>query len=68
MMGQGYIQTSSDHCMFLKRLSSDDFIVLLLYVNVMLIIAKENSKLGRLKVELAKYFSIKDLGPTTKIL
>jgi len=34
---QGYKRSSSDHCVYIKRFSGDDFIILLLYVDDMLI-------------------------------
>ncbi|KAJ4719028.1 Retrovirus-related Pol polyprotein from transposon TNT 1-94 [Melia azedarach] len=35
---QGYRKTSSDHCVFIQKFSDDDFIILLLYVDDMLIV------------------------------
>ena len=35
---QGYKKTSSDHCVFVLKFSNDDFIILLLYVDDMLIV------------------------------
>lgn len=41
---------------------------LLLYVNEMLLISKERSKVGRMKEMLRSEFDMKDLGPVSKIL
>ena len=36
---QGYKKTTSDHCVFVQKFSNDDFIILLLYVDDMLIVS-----------------------------
>ena len=46
----------------------NDFIILLLYVDVMLIIVKDVSKIDNLKRELSKSFAMKDLGSAKQIL
>ena len=66
MMSHGYNRTSSDHCVFTRKFSDDDFTILLLYVE--LIIGHNSSKIDRLKKELNKSFSMKDLGSTKQIL
>lgn len=68
MNKQGYNKTSSDHCVFVKRFASDDFIILLLYVDDMLIVGKDVSKIDRLKGQLSSSFAMKDLGPAKQIL
>ena len=65
---QGYNKTSSDHCVFFQKFSDDDFIILLLYVNDMLIVGKNKSRIAALKKDLSNSFAMKDLGPTKKIL
>ena len=62
MMSHGYKRTTSDHCVFTKKFSDDDFIILLLYVDDMLIIGDDSNKIGRLKRELSKSFAMKELG------
>ena len=47
MMSHGYNRTSSDHCVFTRKFSNDDFIILLLYVDDMLIIGHDSSKIDR---------------------
>ena len=42
---QGYKKTSSDHCVFVQKFSDNDFIILLLYVDDMLILGKNTSKI-----------------------
>ena len=67
MMSQGYNRTTSDHCVFTRKFSNDDFIILL-YVDDMLIIGHDSSMIDRLKRELSKSFSMKDLGSVKQIL
>jgi len=68
MMSQGYDRTTSDHCVFMKKFSDDDFIILLLYVDDMLIVGHDVGKIGKLKRELSKSFAMKDLGSVKQIL
>ena len=68
MTDHGYSRTTSDHCVFVKKYPDSNFIILLLYVDDMLIVGQDTSKISKLKSELSKSFSIKDLGPAKKIL
>ena len=68
MMSQGYDRTTSDHCVFMKKFSDDDFIILLLYVDDMLIVGHDVGKIEKLKRELSKSFAMKDLGSVKQIL
>ena len=65
---QGYKKTTSDHCLFVQKFSDDDFIVLLLYVDDMLIIGQNVCRINNLKKQLNKSFTMKDLGPAKQIL
>jgi ATP-binding cassette subfamily B (MDR/TAP) protein 1 len=65
---QVYKRCSSDHCVFIKRFSGDDYIILLLYVDDILIVGKNVSRIARIKKELSKSFFMKDLGPAKCIL
>ncbi|GKA54879.1 putative RNA-directed DNA polymerase [Tanacetum coccineum] len=65
---QGYRKTSSDHCVFFQKFGDDDFIILLLYVDDMLIVGKNIGRIAQLKRDLSKSFSMKDLGPTKQII
>ncbi|CAL1360546.1 unnamed protein product [Linum trigynum] len=65
---QGYMKTTSDHCVFVKKFPDGDFIILLLYVDDMLIAGQNVSKINDLKKELSKSFAMKDLGPAKQIL
>ncbi|KAG7553078.1 Zinc finger CCHC-type superfamily [Arabidopsis thaliana x Arabidopsis arenosa] len=69
VMGEhGYKKTTSDHCVFVQMFGEDDFIVLLLYVDDMLIVGKNLSRIQELKNQLGKSFAMKDLGPAKQIL
>ena len=63
MVDHGYSRTTSDHYVFMKKFSDDDFIILLLYVDDMLIVGHDAKRIQSLKTELSKYFAMKDLGP-----
>ena len=68
MIDQGYTRTATDHCVFIKRFISGEFIILLLYVDDMLIIGRDAKQINELKIALSKSFSMKDLGPASQIL
>ena len=68
MEEQGYQKTISDHCVFVQKFSDDDFVILLLYVDDILIVGRNVSRIDKLKKQLNKYFSMKDLGSVKKIL
>ena len=68
MMSHGYNITTSDHCVFTIKFFHDDFIILLLYVDDMLIIGHDSSKIDRLKREISKSFAVNDLGSAKQIL
>ena len=57
MNKQSYRKTIYDHCVFVQRFSDDDFIILLLYVDDMLIIGKNAGRISQLKLQLSKSFS-----------
>lgn len=67
MIDHGYQRTNVDHCVYIRRFGND-FIILLLYVDDMLIVGKDISEIVRLKKELSKSFAMKDLGPAKQIL
>ena len=46
---QAYKKTTYDHCAFMKKFSEDDFIILLLYVDDMLIVGQNASRIEKLK-------------------
>lgn len=64
----GYQKTSCDHYVFAQKLFDDDFIILLLYIDDILIVGQNASRIDRLKLELSKSYALKNLGPTNRIL
>ncbi|KAH9678883.1 Integrase catalytic domain-containing protein [Citrus sinensis] len=68
IMSLGYNRLSSDHCAYYKRFEDNDFIILLLYVDDMLVAGSNKDRVQELKAQLAREFEMKDLGPANKIL
>ena len=68
MVTHGYIKTNFDHYVFVQKFSNDNFIILLLYVDDMLIVGRDITKIKYLKKEMSKTFAMKDLGATKQIL
>nr|KYP42748.1 Retrovirus-related Pol polyprotein from transposon TNT 1-94 [Cajanus cajan] len=64
----GYNRLSSDHCTYYNRFDDNDFIILLLYVDDMLVVGPNKDQIQELKAQLAREFDMKDLGPANKIL
>lgn len=64
---QVFRKTTSNHCVFIQKFSYDDFIILLLYVDDMLIVGKSAQRIEKLKQQLSQFFPTKDLGPTKQI-
>ena len=46
MTDQGYQKTQADHCVFVKKFEGGDFLILLLYVDDMLIVGRDQPKYG----------------------
>ena len=67
-MGLGYNKLDSNPCAYFKRSGDEDFIILLLYVDDMLVASYNKDQVQELKEQLAREFDMKDLGPTNKIL
>ena len=53
---------------FVKKFEGGDFLILLLYVDDMLIVGRDQAKIRMLKKALNRTFSMKDLGPARQIL
>jgi len=68
MIQHGFRNTTIDHCIFLKKFSDTNFIILSLYVDDMLIVGHNLSRIDRLKKEFSKFFVMKDLGLARQIL
>src|SRR5450759_864977 len=70
MQAQGFQRSMFDPCVYLKHVSNEvfGFIILVLYVDDMLIAAKERSEVDKLKALLNFEFQMKDLGTAKRIL
>ena len=68
MENYGFNMIICDHCVFVKKFGDNDFIILLLYVDDMLIIGQDANNIDNLKRELSKSFAMKNLGPAKQIL
>lgn len=58
---QWYKKTALDHYVFVHKFSNDDFIILLLYIDYMLIVGKNLVKIVKLNKQLSKFLTMKDL-------
>ncbi|KAK3128943.1 hypothetical protein QOZ80_6BG0468570 [Eleusine coracana subsp. coracana] len=67
MLSHGFKHSNYDSCVYLKTINGSA-IYLLLYVDDMLIAAKDKSEIAKLKAQLSNEFEMKDLGATKKIL
>ena len=70
MRAQGFHRSVFDPCVYLKPVNNEAFglIILVLYVDDMLIAAKDKSDVEKLKKMLRSEFKMKDLGPAKRIL
>ncbi|KAE8694615.1 putative pentatricopeptide repeat-containing protein [Hibiscus syriacus] len=59
---------NADPCSYFKRPSDNDFVILLLYVDDMLVARPNKDHIEELKAQLAREFEMKDLGSANKIL
>ena len=58
----------SDYCLFVKKIGDNNFIIFLLYIDDMLIVDHNASKIDNLKKKFNKLFTIKYQGPANKFL
>ena len=68
MIEQGYSICHSNRCVYFKRLDNDNYIILLLYVDDMLVAGSNMQDINVLKRKLANSFAMKDLGAAKQIL
>ncbi|KAG8496044.1 hypothetical protein CXB51_009475 [Gossypium anomalum] len=68
MTSHDFKGSSLDSCVYFKKNSDSSFVYILLYVDDMLIVAKEKGKIRKVKAQLSEEFEMKDLGPAKKIL
>ena len=55
IMSLGYNRLSLDHCGYYKKFEDNDFIILLLYVDNMLVAGPNEDRVQELKAQLARY-------------
>ncbi|GJW53374.1 retrovirus-related pol polyprotein from transposon TNT 1-94 [Tanacetum coccineum] len=63
-----YNRLHADPYAYFKRFGNDDFIILLLYVDDMLVAGPNKDHINKLKAQLAREFEMKGLGLANKIL
>lgn len=68
MLSRVFSRSQFDSCVYLRELDDGSHIYLLLYVDDMLIAAKDKGRINKLKKELSSEFEMKDLGGAKKIL
>ena len=68
MHEHGYNRCHLDHCIYFKRLDDDNYIILCLYVDYMLVAESNMDHIKGLKCQLAYEFAMKDLGAKKQIL
>ncbi|KAG8489505.1 hypothetical protein CXB51_017512 [Gossypium anomalum] len=61
-------RSNFDSCVYIKKNSDNSFVYLLLYVDDMLIVAKDKCVIRKVKAQLSEEIDKKDLGPAKKIL
>ncbi|KAE8733847.1 hypothetical protein F3Y22_tig00000916pilonHSYRG00052 [Hibiscus syriacus] len=59
---------NADPCAYFKRSGDNDFVILMLYVDDMLVAGPNKDHIEELKAQLAREFEMKDLGSANKIL
>ena len=61
LKNSGYVQSSADSCIYIKR-EGDDIVLMALYVDDLLLASQNHAMLRREKERLRKRFEMKDLG------
>ena len=68
MMDQGFTRSLHDSCVYVKEVSPDQFVYLLVYVDDMLIAGKSMAEVNKVKEGLSLNFEMKDMGAASRIL
>ncbi|KAG8503208.1 hypothetical protein CXB51_001211 [Gossypium anomalum] len=68
MTSHDFKRSSFDSCVYFNKNSDGSFAYLLLYVDDILIAAKDKREIRKVKAQLSEEFEMKDLGPAKKIL
>ena len=67
MSSHSFTRCQADHCCYFKKIENN-FIILLLYVDDMLVAGSNMQEIVNLKLKLSKQFEMKDLGAAKQIL
>ena len=68
IMSQGFIRSEQDSCVYIKEIGPEDYVYLLLYVDDILLAAKQMSEIKMIKDQLSSEFEMKDMGSASRIL
>lgn len=68
MIEHDFLRSQYDSCVYFKQLSDGSFVYLLIYIDDMLIVGRDMSKINKIKAQLSGEFEMKDLGAANKIL
>jgi len=63
MKNSGFHICEEDHCCYVKKYVNN-YIILVLYVDDMLIVGTNMTEIDKLKKQLSENFEMKDLGPS----
>ncbi|KAG8488765.1 hypothetical protein CXB51_016773 [Gossypium anomalum] len=66
MTSHDFKRSSFDSCVYFKKNNDGSFVYLLLYVDDILIAAKDKGEIRKVKAQLSEEFEMKDLGPSAK--
>lgn len=62
IVNYGFVQTHSDHTLFIKGLGSGRLTILIVYVDDIILTGNDNQGINNIKQQLADIFELKDLG------
>jgi len=68
IMDQNFIRSGHDSCVYIKQVSDEEFVYILIYVDDMLIAAKSMTEINKIKEALSTGFEMKDMGAASRIL
>ena len=68
MLSQGYKRSNIDHCLYTKKATHGNLLILILYVDDMLLAGSSMDEMATLQSKLNDTFNIKDLGNANHIL
>ena len=63
-----FLKSEYDHCVYIKEVTKDTCIYMLLYVDDMLVASRDAAEIRKVKQLLSSRFEMKDLGPARRIL